>query len=148
LQTLLSIPFTIQPSTKTPTELRQLSEKALPYIKTDVTIIEDRHNKYTYQHKIKTGKASGSSTMKYTTFLALAGSTAVVAQDNNCVQEKGNWYCSEVQAISYSNFGVEGQYQKVTKMGVGGECDFAAQSYGGGMAPFDGEVSSAAWRCA
>ncbi|KAJ9610559.1 target of Sbf [Cladophialophora chaetospira] len=74
------------------------------------------------------------------TLLALAGAAAVVAQ-NNCYQEKGNWYCSAVQAISYSNFGTPGKYQKVATMGSSGECDFAAQSYSGGMAPMDEEVS-------
>lgn len=73
--------------------------------------------------------------------LALAGSAAVLAQ-GNCYQEKGNWYCSAVKAISYSNFGVAGQYQKVTAMGANGECNFAGQGYSGGMAPMDGEVSS------
>lgn len=84
--------------------------------------------------------------MKYSlttsTLLSLASSAAVLAQDNNCYQEKGNWYCSAVQAISYSNFGVAGKYQKVTVMGANGECDFAGQGYSGGMAPMDGEVSS------
>ncbi|EXJ56984.1 hypothetical protein A1O7_07328 [Cladophialophora yegresii CBS 114405] len=83
--------------------------------------------------------------MKYTlttsSLLALASSAAVLAQDNNCYEEKGNWYCSEVQAISYSNFGTPGQYQKVTNMGSSGECDLGPQSYSGGMAPMDGEVS-------
>jgi hypothetical protein len=82
--------------------------------------------------------------MKYalttSSFLAFAGSTAVLAQDNNCYEEKGNWYCSEVQAISYSNFGTPGQYHKVTNMGSSGECDFGPESYSGGMAPMDGEV--------
>ncbi|EXJ74288.1 uncharacterized protein A1O5_02584 [Cladophialophora psammophila CBS 110553] len=71
--------------------------------------------------------------------LAVAG--AVLAQDSNCYEEKGNWYCNSVQAISYSNFGTAGQYQKVSYMGSNGECDFADQSYQGGMAPMDGEVS-------
>ncbi|KAL2436814.1 PGA52-like protein [Exophiala dermatitidis] len=73
--------------------------------------------------------------------LALAANTVVVAGDSNCYEEKGNWYCSQVDAISYSNFGTAGQYQKVTEMGSAGQCQFAAQSYQGGMAPLDGEVS-------
>ncbi|OQV08441.1 Glycine-rich protein domain-containing protein [Cladophialophora immunda] len=71
----------------------------------------------------------------------IAVASTVLAQDNNCYEEKGNWYCDSVQAISYSNFGIAGQYQKVSYMGSNGECDFAAQSYQGGMAPMDGEVS-------
>lgn len=72
--------------------------------------------------------------------LALAAGT-VVAGNSNCYQENGNWYCSQVDAISYSNFGTAGQYQKVTEMGPTGHCNFAGQSYQGGMAPMDGEVS-------
>ena len=74
-------------------------------------------------------------------FLGLVVPAAVLAQDNNCYEEKGNWYCSEAQAISYSNFGTPGQYQRVSSMGSNGECDFAPQGYSGGMAPMDGEVS-------
>ncbi|EXJ86941.1 hypothetical protein A1O3_03895 [Capronia epimyces CBS 606.96] len=72
--------------------------------------------------------------------LALAAST-VVAADSNCYEEKGNWYCSQVDAISYSNFGTAGQYQNVIEMGSAGQCNFAAQAYQGGMAPMDEEVS-------
>ncbi|KAK6379761.1 target of Sbf [Exophiala oligosperma] len=45
-----------------------------------------------------------------------------------------------MEAISYSNFGTAGQYQQVTNM-QGGQCDFQPASYGGGMAPFNDEVS-------
>ncbi|EXJ88139.1 hypothetical protein A1O1_05067 [Capronia coronata CBS 617.96] len=82
--------------------------------------------------------------MKYTrsagALLAVAAGTVVTA-DSNCYEEKGNWYCSQVDAISYSNFGTAGQYQKVTEMGRTGLCDFAARPYQGGMAPMDEEVS-------
>ncbi|KIX01810.1 uncharacterized protein Z518_09537 [Rhinocladiella mackenziei CBS 650.93] len=71
----------------------------------------------------------------------MVAASAVVAQNPDCYEEKGNWYCNEVGAISYSNFGTAGQYQKVTQMGPNGECTFADQSYHGGMAPMDGEVS-------
>ena len=71
----------------------------------------------------------------------LAMVSVIVGQNTNCYEEKGNWYCNRVDAISYSNFGTAGQYQRVTHMGSTGECDFAAQNYQGGMAPMDGEVS-------
>ncbi|OAP63451.1 hypothetical protein AYL99_02678 [Fonsecaea erecta] len=71
----------------------------------------------------------------------LAIASTALAQDNNCYEDKGNWYCNSVQAISYSNFGTPGQYQKVSYMGSNGECDFVGQSYQGGMAPMDEEVS-------
>ncbi len=74
-----------------------------------------------------------------TALVAVGAITTVRASD--CYEEKGNWYCSQVEAISYSNFGTAGQYQKVTYMDTAGTCDFATQTYSGGMAPFDGEVS-------
>jgi hypothetical protein len=73
--------------------------------------------------------------------LAAAAATAA-AQGSNCAEENGNWYCSQVDAISYSNFGTAGRYQQVTNMGSGGQCDFQPASYGGGMAPFNEEVSA------
>ena len=60
---------------------------------------------------------------------------------SECPMEKGNYYCSQVEAISYSNFGTAGQFSKVIEQGPGSQCTFANQSYGGGMAPFDGEAS-------
>ena len=83
--------------------------------------------------------------MKYaltaSTLLALARCAAVRAVDTGCSEEKGNWYCENVSAISYSNFGTAGQYQKVSSMGSNGQCGFTGQAYKGGMAPFDEEVS-------
>ena len=83
--------------------------------------------------------------MKYafttSTLLAFTSAAAVLAQDNGCYQEKGNWYCNAVDAISYSNFGTPGKYQKVTSMGPNTACGFTDQAYSGGVAPFDGEVS-------
>ncbi|KAK5559254.1 target of Sbf [Exophiala xenobiotica] len=76
------------------------------------------------------------------TLLAAAGT--VVAQDSSsssCTLEGGNYYCSQIDAISYSKFGTAGQYQRVTNMDSQGQCDFSPTSYGGGMAPFDDEVS-------
>ena len=54
--------------------------------------------------------------------------------------ENGNYYCSQVEAISFSNFGTAGQYMKVAEMGATGQCSFADQNYQGGMAPFDEEA--------
>lgn len=82
--------------------------------------------------------------------LATAAGT-VAAQNSGCSQENGNWYCSQVDAISYSNFGTAGQFQEVTLMGATGQCEFAPESYQGGMAPFDGEVGGISrgngWEC-
>ena len=65
--------------------------------------------------------------------------TPALAQD--CQQENGNYYCSSVSAIAYSNFGTPGTYNRVTSMNAGKTCDSRQQIYGGGMAPLDKEVS-------
>ncbi|KAK4944033.1 target of Sbf [Elasticomyces elasticus] len=70
---------------------------------------------------------------------ALLAAAGTVAAD--CTEDAGNYYCSQVDAISYSNFGTAGQYQEVTYMGDSGRCDFSTKDYSGGMAPFDSEVS-------
>jgi hypothetical protein len=80
--------------------------------------------------------------MKYTWCLGvLLTATAGSVAADNCVPEEGNYYCNKVDAISYSNFGTAGQYQKVTTM-ANGVCNFGEQAYAGGMAPFDQEVSN------
>ncbi|KAI1627659.1 putative TOS1-like glycosyl hydrolase-domain-containing protein [Exophiala viscosa] len=78
--------------------------------------------------------------MKYTLIAsALLAAAGTVAAD--CTEDDGNYYCSQVDAISYTNFGTAGQYQEVTYMGDSGQCDFSTVDYSGGMAPFDSEVS-------
>ena len=52
-----------------------------------------------------------------------------------------NWYCQAVNAISYTNFGTLGTYNKVTSM-ANGLCGSTPQSYGGGIAPLDEEVGT------
>ncbi len=77
--------------------------------------------------------------------LAVLGT--VIAQDSSCYEQGGNWYCHQVQAISYSNFGTAGRYNKVAVMGAESQCVFTDQRYQGGMAPFDGEVSNIMSSC-
>jgi len=76
--------------------------------------------------------------MKFTHVLLAATFSGVV--QSQCVMEKGNDYCNQIEALSFSNFGTAGQYEKVVEMGPGGQCGFANQTYQGGMAPFDEEV--------
>ena len=71
--------------------------------------------------------------------LVAAAFSGVVRSE--CPMEMGNYYCNQIETISYSNFGTDCQYRKVVEMGAGRQCSFANQSYGGGMAPFDGETS-------
>lgn len=74
--------------------------------------------------------------------VATLAATLVSAQ-NNCDLEGGNYYCGAMEAIEYTNFGAAGTYDRVTGMDIGSkQCSSTKQSYGGGMAPFDGEVSS------
>jgi hypothetical protein len=69
------------------------------------------------------------------------GATTVLAQDG-CYQEKGNLYCSAADLITYTNFGSPGSYDRVTGMDPNSKtCQTSKQSFGGGMAPFDAEVS-------
>lgn len=51
----------------------------------------------------------------------------------------GNWYCDAVKAITYSDFGSTGSYNKVTNM-EGGNCQSEQFVYSGALAPLDGEV--------
>lgn len=54
---------------------------------------------------------------------------------------KGNWYCSQVKAITYSDFPGTGSYNKVTKMDANsGECESENYSYSGSLAPLNEEV--------
>lgn len=65
-----------------------------------------------------------------------AGSGTGVAQ-----YLKGNWYCSEVQAITYSNFPGHGYYNKITNMDAQtGQCETVPYAYSGSLSPLNDEV--------
>ena len=54
----------------------------------------------------------------------------------------GNWYCSEVKAITYKNFPGNGSYNKVTDMNPNtGQCSTEKYDYSGSLAPLNEEVS-------
>ena len=54
---------------------------------------------------------------------------------------KGNWYCSETQAITYSNFPGNGSYNKITRMDAStGQCDNVKYEYSGSLSPLNEEV--------
>ena len=58
-----------------------------------------------------------------------------------CVQ----WYCSEVKAITYSNFPGSGSYDKITNMDPNtGQCTSEKHAYSGSLAPMSEEVSAQA----
>lgn len=51
------------------------------------------------------------------------------------------WYCSEVKAITYSNFPGTGSYNKVTDMDAdSGQCASEKHTYSGSLAPLSEEV--------
>lgn len=56
-------------------------------------------------------------------------------------QEQGNWYCRQVQRVTYQNMGRSGEYREVVNMDPQtGKCDFAAKQYSGPLAPFNEPV--------
>lgn len=56
-------------------------------------------------------------------------------------EEQGEWYCRQVQRVTYQNMGKSGQYKEVVNMDhQTGKCDFAAKQYSGPLAPFNEPV--------
>ncbi|KAL8779344.1 MAG: hypothetical protein Q9213_006987 [Squamulea squamosa] len=76
---------------------------------------------------------------------ALHGAVSVTAQAciaGTAQQIGGNWYCSEVKAITYSNFPGTGSYNKITNMDAStGQCISEKHSYTGSLAPLSEELS-------
>lgn len=69
--------------------------------------------------------------------LCAAGSGTGTAQEIN-----GNWYCSDVKAITYDNFPGRGKYNKVTDMDAEtGQCSSQSHPYSGSLSPLNEEVS-------
>ncbi|KAL8645303.1 MAG: hypothetical protein Q9226_007364 [Calogaya cf. arnoldii] len=79
-------------------------------------------------------------------FAALHDAVSVTAQAcaaGTAQQIGGNWYCSEVKAITYSNFPGTGSYDKITNMDASsGQCTSEKQTYRGSLAPISEEVSA------
>lgn len=73
---------------------------------------------------------------------AIAGSAAAQACAAGTAKEiNGNWYCSPVKAITYSNFPGTGSYKKVTQMNASsGECTQQRYTYSGSLSPLNEEV--------
>ena len=82
-----------------------------------------------------------------TPFLILLGATESNAQAcaaGTAQEINGNWYCSEVNAISYTNFPGNGSYNKVTNMDAAtGQCSFEQYGYSGNLSPLNEEVGAA-----
>lgn len=55
----------------------------------------------------------------------------------------GNWYCSEVTAVTYASFPGFGSYEKITDMNVNtGDCSSVRYNYSGSLSPLNEEVGS------
>lgn len=55
----------------------------------------------------------------------------------------GNWYCSEVTAVTYTNFPGFGSYNKITGMDAStGDCSSERYNYSGSLSPLNEEVRS------
>ena len=56
--------------------------------------------------------------------------------------DRGNWYCKNVNLITYENVGRAGHYNEVINMNQQtGECQFAKKAISGPLAPFNEPVS-------
>jgi hypothetical protein len=53
----------------------------------------------------------------------------------------GNEYCQAVKAIRYSNVGVAGTYNDITRMAADGSCSSQPKHFSGVLSPLDEEVS-------
>lgn len=54
---------------------------------------------------------------------------------------RGNWYCSEVTAVTYTDFPGVGSYDKITGMDADtGDCSRVRYNYSGSLSPLNEEV--------
>ncbi|KAM0804083.1 putative TOS1-like glycosyl hydrolase-domain-containing protein [Usnea florida] len=73
---------------------------------------------------------------------ALEGAVAQACAAGAASESQGNWYCSEVTAVTYVNFPGVGSYEKVTDMEAeSGECSSVRYEYSGSLSPLNEELS-------
>ncbi|GAB7364397.1 hypothetical protein MBLNU230_g4940t1 [Neophaeotheca triangularis] len=78
----------------------------------------------------------------YTTAALFAAAVSVAANNEGCTNDGGNWYCKQVNAITYQGVGGNGKYNKVTSMDANsGTCSSTPQGYSGSMSPLNEELS-------
>lgn len=76
-------------------------------------------------------------------FATLEGVAAQACAAGTAKEINGNWYCSEVTAITYTNFPGFGSYQMITDMDANtGECGSVRYNYSGSLSPLNEEVGS------
>ncbi len=88
--------------------------------------------------------AAGTATIAVLVFPILPSLTNAQSCAAGSAQEiNGNWYCSEVRAITYNNFPGHGYYNKVTDMDASnGQCTSEQYGYSGSLSPLNEEVGS------
>lgn len=66
---------------------------------------------------------------------------AGLARASDCINEGGNFFCSETKHIVYNGLGNSGSYSRVTNMGNGpDDCSFADTPFSSSIGPLDEEV--------
>ena len=71
----------------------------------------------------------------------LEGAAAQACAAGAASEINGNWYCSEVTAVTYTNFPGLGSYKKITDMDAG-DCSSVRYDYSGSLSPLNEEVGS------
>lgn len=74
--------------------------------------------------------------------ITIATTSSQACASGSAYELSGNWYCQPVNAISYTNFGTPGSYNKITSFSEAG-CSSVDTDYAGGISPMDEEVSVA-----
>ena len=95
-----------------------------------------------YQHSVA-GTAVTAFITPFLTLLCSTGSNAQACTAGTAQEINGNWYCSKVEAITYTNFAGNGSYNKVTHMdATTGQCFFQQYNYSGSLSPLNEEVGA------
>lgn len=85
--------------------------------------------------------AAGTAIIAILILPVLANAQACAA--GSAQEIKGNWYCSEVKAITYGNFSGNGYYNEVTNMDAStGRCTSEQYGYSGSLSPLNEEVGA------
>lgn len=70
---------------------------------------------------------------------SISGASAQACAAGSAKNILGNWYCSAVDSIAYTNFGFSGTYNEITEMN-GGSCKSEPKKFDGPLAPLNDEV--------
>lgn len=80
-------------------------------------------------------------TAKISTALLAFGGLSAACAGSDAKEIGGNWYCSAVDQLQYSNVGTAGTYNQITYMGADGSCESNPKAFSGPLSPLDEEVS-------